>query len=281
MNDTSILQASRQLLMSRCSQPLKTLLNRACGTRRDAWARLIRGALQNRCFLCGNMSHLEICRDCELEALDSHLDDTPRCGCCAATLVFAGVAPPLCSQCQADPPAFDATLACADYSAPYDSLVLALKFSAHLSLAGWFARKLAQLVHYADVQPDLIVPVPLAPARLAQRGYNQSWEIARILGRLLGTSTSACAVVRKRDTLPQSALPDARSRRNNVREAFSIARHDGRPWRRDIRNLTGLHVAVVDDVMTSGATLNALAQQLKQAGVARVTNLIALRTPID
>ncbi|WP_254067747.1 ComF family protein [Burkholderia sp. L27(2015)] len=246
---------------------------------RTAWPALLRVALQNRCFLCGNMSHLEICRDCELEALEDTLDDAPRCACCALTL--AGIEDPSqrCSRCVVEPPAFDATLAFADYSAPYDSLALALKFSARLNLAGWFARKLAQLAHYADVQPDLIIPVPLARSRLAQRGFNQAWEVARVLGRLLDANASATIVTRTRSTLPQSALADVQSRRDNVQDAFSVARYQGFFGRKRIRSLDGLHLAVVDDVMTSGATLNALAQQLKQAGAARVTNLVALRTP--
>jgi ComF family protein len=246
---------------------------------RTAMPRLLRVALQNRCFLCGNMSHLEICRDCELEALEYSLDDTPRCVCCALTLAWIEDPAQRCSRCAVEPPAFDATLAFADYSAPYDTLALALKFSARLNLAGWFARKLAQLAHHADVQPDLIVPVPLARTRLAQRGFNQSWEIARVLGRLLDSNASATTVTRNRATLPQSALADVQSRRDNVQGAFSVARYEGLFGRKRIRSLDGLHLAVVDDVMTSGATLNALAQQLKQAGAARVTNLVALRTP--
>ena len=246
---------------------------------RKAWPPLLRVALQNRCFLCGNMSHLEICRDCELEALEARLDDAPRCACCALTLAEIEDPSKRCSRCTFEPPAFDATLAFADYSAPYDSLALALKFSARLNLAGWFARKLAQLAHYADVQPDLVVPVPLARGRLAQRGFNQAWEIARVLGRLLDSNASATIVTRTRTTLPQSALADVQSRRDNVQGAFSVARYEGIFARKRLGRLDGLHLAVVDDVMTSGATLNALAQQLKQAGAARVTNLVALRTP--
>ncbi len=236
--------------------------------------RLARGALQNRCFLCGNMSHLEICRGCELDALETHLDDAPRCSCCAATLAVlpaaAAASTARCAACHNAAPAFDATLAWADYAAPYDSLALALKFAARLSLAHWFARKLAQLADYADLRPELIVPVPLSRRRLAERGYNQAWEIARILARRLDAPASPHGVMRVRETAAQASLADARSRRDNLRGAFAVT-----------QRVAGLHVAVVDDVMTSGATLHTLAHQLKLAGAARVTNLVALRTPLD
>jgi len=270
---------SKRALVSGRPRSLNFFPALAGGSLRTAMPRVLRVALQNRCFLCGNMSHLEICRDCELEALEYSLDDAPRCARCALTLARIDDPALRCSRCAVEPPSFDATLAFADYSAPYDSLALALKFAARLNLAGWFARKLAQLAHYADVRPDLIVPVPLARSRLAQRGFNQSWEIARVLGRLLDSNASATLVTRNRATLPQSALPDVHSRRTNVHGAFSVAQYQGFFARKRILSLDGLHLAVVDDVMTSGATLNALAQQLKQAGAARVTNLVALRTP--
>ncbi|WP_143322852.1 ComF family protein, partial [Burkholderia pseudomallei] len=116
---------------------------------------------------------------------------------------------------------------------------------------------------------DVIAPVPLARRRLVERGYNQAWAIARPLARKLKVRADAALAARVADTAPQSRLAfDAR--RANVAAAFAVA-----------RPVAGLHVGVVDDVMTSGATLDALARTLKEAGARRVTNFVALRTAKD
>jgi ComF family protein len=142
-----------------------------------------------------------------------------------------------------------------------------LKFRGHLGLGREFARRLAIAADDAVDRPELLVPVPLSAARLAARGYNQAWTIARPLARRLGVRGDAHTIVRVRDTAPQASL-DARERLANVRGAFEVR-----------RPVAGLHVGVVDDVMTSGATLDALAAALKAAGARRVTNLVVLRTP--
>jgi ComF family protein len=115
--------------------------------------------------------------------------------------------------------------------------------------------------------PDVVAPVPLSRKRLIERGYNQAWQIAKPLARTLGVSADATLVRRVAHTSPQSRL-DRGTRRRNVARAFALT-----------KPVQGLHVAIVDDVMTSGATLDALAETLKTAGAARVTNLVALRTP--
>jgi len=152
-------------------------------------------------------------------------------------------------------------------------LAQALKFSAQLGLARWFAAQLAAQAAAARLAPDLVLAVPLSAHRLAHRGYNQAWEIARPLARHLNTASHATLLYRSQHTPPQTGLSDARQRRHNVRGAFASAASPR------ARVLADAHVAVVDDVMTSGATLNEIARLLKQAGAARVTNLVALRTP--
>jgi ComF family protein len=119
------------------------------------------------------------------------------------------------------------------------------------------------------VAPDVLAPIPLAPQRLAGRGFNQAWEIARPLGRQLGIAVSATLLTRRRDTVSQRAL-DQSARQANLRDAFVLD-----PPRR----LDGLHIGLVDDVMTTGATLREAARVLKAHGAARVTALPALRTP--
>lgn len=177
-----------------------------------------------------------------------------------------------CEACIDRPPAFDATLVLADYRAPLDLLARGLKFRARLALGDEFARRLALAAQDnldPHARPDIVVPVPLSRERLIERGYNQAWEIARPLARRLGTQADAGLVRRTLHTAPQSKL-DREARRRNVGRAFALA-----------RPVAGQHVGVVDDVMTSGATLDALAHMLKAAGARRVTNFVALRTPKD
>jgi ComF family protein len=168
------------------------------------------------------------------------------------------------------PPPFDATLALADYRAPLDALAVGLKFRARLMLAQEFGQRLARLADDmldASERPDVFAPVPLAPKRLVERGYNQAWQIARPLARALQVRSDATLVTRVIETARQSRL-DLDARRLNVGRAFKVT-----------APVQGLHVGIVDDVMTTGATLEALARVLKTAGARRVTNFVALRTP--
>lgn len=175
-----------------------------------------------------------------------------------------------CGLCADDDP-LDATLTLGDYAAPFDQLILQLKFGGRLPAAGWIADRLATVArtgHATDL-PDLLVPIPLSPARLAERGFNQAWEIARPLARHLGVRASATLLSRRRDTISQRTL-DLAARQANLRQAFVVS-HNTSPH--------GLHVGLIDDVMTTGATLREAARVLKAHGAARVTALVALRTP--
>lgn len=238
--------------------------------------RVTQFALPNLCALCGNMSQQVFCAGCD-EAYwnESRL----RCAACAIPLPTArtvrrprraGSAHYRCADCTASPPPFEATFALADYRPPLDTLARGLKFNARLALAGEFARRLARTASDAvDAAqlPDVIAAVPLSRKRLATRGYNQAWEMARPLAKALGVRSDARLVNRVAHTAPQSQL-DLEARRHNLRHAFALA-----------SPVAGLHVGIVDDVMTSGATLEALARILKDAGARRVTNFVALRTP--
>jgi ComF family protein len=176
-----------------------------------------------------------------------------------------------CADCVSEPPPFDASFALADYRQPLDALALDLKFHARLALAREFARRLARLANDAwldaSEKPDVIAPVPLADQRLGERGYNQAWQIARPLADALHVRSDATLLHRVIHTAPQSSL-DLNARRVNVGRAFRV-----------IKPVQGLHVGIVDDVMTTGATLEALARALKASGARRVTNFVALRTP--
>ena len=224
--------------------------------------------LPSCCALCGGHARAAVCADCER----AYVLAVPRCPCCANPTGALDNARH-CGACLADAPSFDATWAACDYAAPLDGLVLQLKFGAQLALAPWMARVLHRaimpIVHTAPVLPDVLCPVPLGPARLIERGYNQALEVARPLARALGVPVAPHLLHRLRETAPQSgAAPGAR--RNNVRGAFDLASSF------DVR---GRHVGVIDDVMSSGHTLEEVAAVLKQAGAARVTNIVFARTP--
>ena len=229
---------------------------------------LLGALLPSICVLCGALGREPVCPACsQAHAADAHA----RCPCCANPV---GLHDALrrCGACLAEPPAFDATVAACDYAAPIDGLVLQLKFGARLALAPWMAGCLrdAVLARPGLAMPDLLCPVPLGPRRLVERGYNQALEMARPLAGALGVALAPRLLERRIDTAAQSGVAPG-ERRRNVRGAFAVA--DGQP------PLEGLHVGVVDDVMTSGHTLDELAGVLKRAGAARVTNFVFARTP--
>lgn len=254
----------------RSRQPFRERLVRVARWSIATLPALARLALPNPCALCGNMSHRTLCGFCD----ESWWNEARlRCIVCAVPLSgfrHASATRYRCGNCIATPPAFDATLTVADYRAPLDALAIGLKFRARLALAHEFARRLAWSAADAldeHERPDVVAPVPLSARRLVERGYNQAWEIARPCAKLMGVRSDAALVRRVIDTAPQAKL-DREARRQNVGRAFEIA-----------KPVHGLHVAIVDDVMTTGATLDALARTLKAAGARRVTNLVALRTP--
>ncbi|MBB3119193.1 ComF family protein [Pseudoduganella violacea] len=261
--------------------------------------------LPARCLLCGGRGGDGLCPDCHARFFGG---GRPRCCICANPLADeeteAGLGPEdgpavastgtdvgtwieagagggaglalapgdrCCGRCRRQRPAYDATVTAADYALPVDRLVLQLKFGARLAHARLFGELLAAAWR-ASAQPSLpqlLCPVPLGPQRLAERGFNQALEIARPLGRALGVPVRARLMQRRQDTPPQSSL-DWGQRAANVARAFTLDSEAA---------LYGRHVGLVDDVMSSGATLHALALACKQAGAARVSNLVFARTP--
>lgn len=171
-----------------------------------------------------------------------------------------------CGPCLAHPPAFAATLAAFTYAFPVDRLLQRFKFEGDLALAGLFAEALCERA--ADrPRPGLLVAAPLAPRRLRKRGFNQAVEIARRVGSRLALRFEAGACVKRLDTVQQTELEGA-ARRRNLRGAFAV--------RGDVR---GRHVAVIDDVMTTGTTMDELARTLLAAGATGVEAWVVARTP--
>ena len=159
-----------------------------------------------------------------------------------------------------------------DYLFPWNRLVAALKFDAAIDLAPPLAALLtAAIERRAAPPPQFVVPVPLAPGRLATRGYNQAWELGRRVARHLGIPARADLLQRLIETAPQAELTRA-ERLANLRAAFAVAAGHGSA-------LAGRHVALVDDVMTTGATVTEATAALRRAGAARVDVWIFARTP--
>ena len=194
-----------------------------------------------------------------------------RCRCCGIRL-SAAESPDQCGACLASPPAFSSTWVATDYAPPFDALVQALKFQAQLPLAAAFAQLLLAAASQSP-RADLILPVPLSRERLASRGFNQSLEIARPVARAWKMPLAITTFVRVRDTQAQASLPLAQ-RRVNMRGAFAL--HE----RADKATIASRHILLVDDVMTTGHTLNELAACLIRYGAARVSNLVLARTPL-
>ena len=226
--------------------------------------------LPSSCALCGARCGGAVCAPCHAQ----FVSPAPRCPRCANPVGALDVAC-ACAACLLAPPAFDATLAGAAYLAPLDQLVLQLKFASALALAPWFAAVVRDsvLAQPGFVLPDVLCPVPLGPRRLVERGFNQALEIARPLARHLGIPLRARLALRARDTRAQSGVaPDQRGR--NMASAFIVA-GDAQA----VELVCGRHIGLVDDVMTSGHTLGALAAAFKHAGAARVSNFVFARTP--
>lgn len=211
------------------------------------------------CVLCGSMSHDGLwCGACD--AAMPYLD-ARHCPVCALPTPTGEV----CGHCLKEPPLFTHTTAVFGYSFPLDKLVQALKYGEQLALAKAFAGKLAQRIDQGAL-PDCIIPMPLHPAKLRERGFNQSVLLAAALARDLEIELLTHACQRVRDTPPQSALP-WKERRKNVRNAF-----------RCDQDLTGKRVALVDDVLTTGASLNALAEAVQQRGATDLQAWVVART---
>ena len=213
-----------------------------------------------RCLVCGEGGDggRDCCRACASALPWSRI----ACPLCALPLPVPAVA---CGACLRRRPPLDAVTAACVYSSPLDRLLPRFKFHGDLVagrlLAQWMLDACAGLP-----RPDALVPVPLHRARLRARGYDQALELARPLARALALPLRADALQRRHATAPQSEL-SALQRRRNVRAAFAVRKHLALP----------AHVVLVDDVMTTGATLHSAAIALRRAGVQRVDAWVCAR----
>lgn len=215
-----------------------------------------------RCLLCGatGAEGRDLCGGCAA-ALPWN-----RSACLRCALPLPAPAP-VCGDCLQRAPLLRETHAALVYGFPVDRLLPRLKFHADLACG----RLLSQLLNDAVAglpRPDALIPLPLHRARLRSRGYDQALELARPLARALRIPMLDGVLARTRATAPQSLL-DADARRRNLRGAFAL-----RPG----ANLPG-HVVLIDDVMTTGATLEAAAKVLRRAGATRIDAWVCARTP--
>lgn len=195
------------------------------------------------CILCGQSSSALCCIACEKSLPLSSQNSELR---------------PLCAL------AFDAVFAKFDFDYPVNHLVHALKYQGHLAVAAWFAEQLQGLASHIHQQHPIhvILPMPLHPRRLATRGFNQSHEIAKRLGMRLGIPCNPALASRRYHLPPQVEL-GGRDRRKMAADLFDAH-----------ADFQGMHLLLVDDVMTTGTTLHTLASTLKRYGAQRVTSLV-------
>ena len=220
------------------------------------------------CLLCDEPAEAEmpICVACEAEMpwLGEH------CQTCALPLPEAGLT---CDGCLLEPPAYEQVAVPWRYDFPVDSLITRFKHNAKWPFGHLLADVLSQyLQHRFDEdlpRPDALLPVPLAAKRLRQRGFNQAAMLARWLSRQLDLPCEENVVRRIQDTSAQQDL-DAKARKRNLRNAFALTTD---------AHVKGRHLALVDDVLTTGATAQALARLLMNAGAARVDVYCLARTP--
>jgi len=224
----------------------------ANATTTGLFSRLRLTDIRQACVLCDADDRAVVCGPCT-QSLTNMTDAT-----CCRQCALPGTTDAICGQCLRDTPHFDATLAAFEYRFPLDRLVQSFKFRADLKLLDFFVSAMAARVSITTRLPDLLVALPLANQRLRERGFNQSALLADGLARAIGTPAAHGAMLRIRETPPQSGL-DRPARIKNIRGAFDC---------RD--NLTGKHIALIDDVMTTGATLSEAASVLKKAGAQQV-----------
>lgn len=228
-------------------------------------------------YKCTNINH--ICLLCDEPAKQAHPlcvaceQELPWlnefCMRCALPLPMSGLT---CAQCSRRAPAFDQVVALWHYGFPVDTLISRFKHNRQWPLGKLMSEMLGHgLQHrYAEglAKPDLLLPVPLARRRQRQRGFNQAGMLARWLSKCLAIQCDEQLLLRTRDTPAQQSL-DARARRRNLQQAFALL---------DAGALRGRHVAVVDDVLTTGATAQAIATLLRAAGARRVDVYCLART---
>ncbi|MDR4517828.1 MAG: ComF family protein [Nitrosomonas sp.] len=226
----------------------------------------LRKFIYNNCILCDALSDQDLCAACynNLPRLSAN-----QCNTCSK--IIAITRDNKCGACLSKPPVYTTTIAALSYTFPVDTLIHSLKYQTKLYiapvLANFFIDKFKSME--SPELPEFIIPMPLHPERLKERGFNQALEIGYHVARQLNIELIPDSCKRIINTPPQTSLP-WKARKKNVQKAFSCT-----------IDLSGKHVAVLDDVMTTGATLDELAQQLRRQGTKKITNWVIARVQTD
>ncbi len=232
--------------------------------------KLLSHLFPSRCILCSNTvensseNRVEICAGC-YKKLPHNQECCVRC---ALPLADVRAKEILCGRCIQKSPKYDYAHSLFRYEEEIIRLVHQLKFSAKISFARSIGELLLDLADKLDEKPDCILPVPLHSSRIRQRGFNQSIEISRVLAKAMNLPIEYSVIKRHRSTVAQTGL-NAKQRQKNIRGAFSV-----------IEKINHQHILIIDDVMTTGATVNELASLLKKNGVYRVGVLCIARAPV-
>lgn len=210
-------------------------------------------------MLCSVSAKQDLCEPCY-----NHLPQLPlnHCPICLWPVPTAEI----CGACLTKPPAFTRTIAALRYTFPVDAMIHALKYQNNLAIAPILANLLITRLIATERMPDIIIPMPLHRVRLRERGFNQAMEISRYISKHMRIVLLPDSCQRIKHTPPQTGLP-WKDRQKNIRKAFSCK-----------IDLSGKHVALVDDVMTTGATLNELAKVLRKQGATEISNWVIART---
>jgi ComF family protein len=221
------------------------------------------------CLLCGGWDCQGLCAACRRRFVNAEPAHCPRCA-------LPSIGARVCGACLRDPPPFSHCVALAGYGFPWDRLIARFKFQDQPELAGLLAALLSQAVDQAGSHADLprvdaVLPVPLGPARLAERGYNQAWELARRVAARQGLPAEAGLLQRLHDSPHQVGLGRAQ-RARNLGDALWVAPDAA-------ARIHGRSLALVDDVLTTGVTAMASTRALLAAGAASVQVWVLARTP--
>lgn len=216
--------------------------------------------------MCGRWQTNAICLGCQ----HAWRVELPRCQRCALPWPDAARAD-ACPACEARQPEFDRAITALDYLPPWSGLISRFKFQRASSLQHTFVQLMANAIRQRPHRVDLILPVPLSASRLAERGYNQAWLLAKGLGTTLKLPATDGALLRTRST-PRLMTLDSEARQQAIHGAFQVCPS----WAKRVR---GRHIALVDDVLTTGATLDEVCRLLRRHGAAGLSAWVLARTP--
>ena len=213
------------------------------------------------CLICNDISleYLSLCQAC-LDELPQNLHYCTQCG-----LKIEGEASKICGACQQKPPFYDSIIAAYRYEYAIKHLITEFKFYKKLRNADLLGKLLAKHINKQQL-PEYLIPVPMHRKRLTQRGFNQAMELCHVLSKELNIPILSNAIIKKKATEAQANLT-AKQRRQNLKGSFAIN-----------EVINAQHIAIVDDVMTTGATMNELAKLLKKAGVKHIQAWVCART---